>query len=212
MEGHGREGLDGADAPVGRASGGGSPAAEINCNTDEGPLLGDLHWKESAGLGRESRVLYEDAMGMLEATMTARRPRESGWCEEKGQGRWQAKKLLEWAAKELIVSRRDLELQFGDIQDRAQRAAMERRMGDSLLKWLWLDKPPNQRVRHKVWREQLIDSTRQLRLGADRARQRTELEMLDGTEVYSVVDGAGAESMAGVSAAGNKNSGEWLSE
>ena len=70
-------------------------------------------------------------------------------------------------------------------------------MSDSLLRWLGLDKPPNQRVRHKVWRKQLTDSTRQLRLGADRARQRTELEMLDGTEVYSAVDGAGAESMAG---------------
>ena len=34
-----------------------------------------------------------------------------------GQGRWQAKKLLEWAAKELTTSRRDLDLQFGDIQD-----------------------------------------------------------------------------------------------
>ena len=60
---------------------------------------------------------------------------------------------------------------------------MERRMGDSLLRWLGLDKPPHCRVRHKVWKKQLADNTRQLRLGADRARQKTELEMLDGTEV-----------------------------
>ena len=90
-----------------------------------GPRLGDLHWKESTGLGRESRVLPEEAMGMLEAARTARRLREPGWCGEKGQGRWQAKELLEWAAKELTTSRRDLELQFGDIQDWAQRAAMD---------------------------------------------------------------------------------------
>ena len=54
---------------------------------------------------------------------------------------------------------------------------MERRMVDSLLQWLGLGKPPQHRVRHKVWRKQLVDSTRQLKLGADRARQRTELEM-----------------------------------
>ena len=99
---------------------------------------------------------------------------------------WQAKGLLEWAAKELTMSRRDLELEFGDIQDWRQREEMERRMGDSLLKWLGLDKPPQHRVRHKVWRKQLVDSTRQLRLGADMARQRTELEMLGGTEVVNV--------------------------
>ena len=87
---------------------------------------------------------------------------------EKGQGRWQAKKLLGWAAKELIMSRRDIELEFGDIQDWRQREEMERRMGDSLLKWLGLDKPPQQRVRHKMWRKQLVGSTRQLKLGADR--------------------------------------------
>ena len=70
-------------------------------------------------------------------------------------------------------------------------------MGDSLLRWLGLDKPPKQRVRHKVWRKQLTDSTRQLRLGADSARQGTELEMLDGTEVFRVENGAGAEPVAG---------------
>ena len=70
------------------------------------------------------------------------------------------------------MSRRDLELEFGDIQDWAQGEEMERRMGDSLLKWLGLGKPraPQHKVRHKVWRKQLVDSTRQLRLGADRAR------------------------------------------
>jgi hypothetical protein len=129
-----------------------------------GPRLGDLHWKESTRLGRESRVLPEEAMGMLEAARTARRLREPGWCGEKGQGRWQAKKLLEWAAKELTTSRRDLELQFGDVQDWAQRETMERRMGDSLLRWLGLDKPPQHRVRHKVWKKQLADNTRQLKL------------------------------------------------
>ena len=70
-----------------------------------GPRLGDLHWKESTGLGRdlESKVLPEEAMGMLEAAKTARRLREPGWCGEQGQERCQAKKLLEWAAKELTT-------------------------------------------------------------------------------------------------------------
>ena len=54
-----------------------------------GPRLGVLgmHWKESTGLGRESKVLLEEAVGMLEAARTARRLREPGWCGEKGQGR-----------------------------------------------------------------------------------------------------------------------------
>ena len=69
---------------------------------------------------------------------------------------------------------------------------MERRMGDSLLRWLGLDKPPQHRVRHKVWKKQLADNTRQLKLGADRARQRTELEMLDGTDIVREVEAAGA--------------------
>ena len=76
---------------------------------------------------------------------------------------------------------------YKTVQDWAQREAMERRMGDSLLRWLGLDKPPHRRVRHNVWKKQSIDSTRQLKLGDDRARQRTELEMLDGTEVVSVM-------------------------
>ena len=56
-------------------------------------------------------------MGMLEAARTARRLREPGWCGEKGQWRRSAKWLLQWAAKELAESRRDLDLQFEDIQD-----------------------------------------------------------------------------------------------
>ena len=56
-----------------------------------GPRLGELHWKESTGLGRESKVLSEDAVGMLEAARTARGLRDPGWRGEKGQGRWQAK-------------------------------------------------------------------------------------------------------------------------
>ena len=87
---------------------------------------------------------------MLEAARDVMRLRVPGWCGEKGQGRWPAKRLLQWAAKELATSRRDLDLQFGDIQDvdSAQREAMERRMGGSLLRWLGLDKPPRHRVRH----------------------------------------------------------------
>ena len=65
-------------------------------------------------------------------------------------------------------------------------------MRNSLLKWLGLDKPPQQRVRHKVWRKQLVDNTMQLKLGADRARQRSDMEMLGGTEVVRAVDAPGA--------------------
>ena len=43
-----------------------------------------------------------------------------------------------------------------------------------------------------MWKKQLNDKTRQLLLGADRARQRTELEMLDGTDIVRVVEAAGA--------------------
>ena len=66
-------------------------------------------------------------------------------------------------------------------------------MVDSLLTCLGLDKPAHHRGGHKAWKKQLVDSTRQLRLGADRARQKIELEMLDDTEVFSVGNGAGAE-------------------
>jgi hypothetical protein len=69
---------------------------------------------------------------------------------------------------------------------------MERKMGDSLLRWLGLDRPPQHRVRHKVWKKQQADRTRQLLLGADRARQRTELQMLDGTDIVREVEAAGA--------------------
>ena len=111
---------------------------------------------------------------MLEAARTGKRLRDPGWCGEKGQGRWQAKKPLEWAAKELTMSRRDIALEFGDIRDWRQTEEAGRTMGDTLLKWLGLDKPPHQRVRHKAWRKQLVDNTRQLKLGTDRARQRTD--------------------------------------
>ena len=70
---------------------------------------------------------------------------------------------------------------------------MERRLGDSLLKRLGFDKPPQQRVRHKVWREQSTDTTRQLKLGADRAKQKTYSEMLEGTDVVRVVGAVTAE-------------------
>ena len=63
-----------------------------------------------------------------------------------------------------------------------------RKMGDSLLKWLGHDKPPSVRVSHKVWRKQLVDRTRQLKLGADRARQRSGMLMLDGTDILRVVE------------------------
>ena len=120
------------------------------------------------------------------------RLREPGWCGEKGQGRWPAKRLLQWAAKELATSRRDLDLQFGDIQDWAQREAIKRRASDPLLRWLGEDNPPQHRAKHKVWRKQLADKTRQLLLGADRPRQRTELEMLEGTDIVREVETAGA--------------------
>ena len=69
---------------------------------------------------------------------------------------------------------------------------MERKMGDSLLKWLGHDKPPSVRVSHKVWRKQLVDRTRQLELGADRARQRSDMLMLDGTDIVGTVEAVGA--------------------
>ena len=85
-----------------------------------------------------------------------------------------------------------MDLQFGDIQDWVQREAMERRMGDSLLRWLWRDTPPQHRVGHKVLKKQLTDKTRQLLLSADRARHRTELEKLDVTDIVRVVEATGA--------------------
>ena len=74
----------------------------------------------------------EEALSMLEAAMDAIRLGEPGWCGEKGQRRWPAKRLLQWAARELAASRMNLDLQFEDIQDWAQREAMERRMDVSL--------------------------------------------------------------------------------
>ena len=106
-----------------------------------GPWLGDLHWQESTGLGSEIRVLSEEAMDMLEAAREARRLRGPGWCGEKGRWRRSVKWLLQWAAKELVVSRRDPDLQFEDMQHWAHRKAMERGMGDSLLRWLGRGQP-----------------------------------------------------------------------
>ena len=116
-----------------------------------GPRLGDLHWKESVGQGQESKALTAEAQAMLEAGRVAKRMREPGWCGEKGQARWRAKALLHWAAKELAVSRRGVELEFGDLQDWSRREEAERKMGDSLLKWLGVAKPPTLRVRLRGW-------------------------------------------------------------
>ena len=65
------------------------------------------------------------------------------------------------------------------MEDWLQSGQMERKMGGSLLKWLSFDKPPEQRVQHKVWRKRLIGSMRQLKLGADRARHRPIHEHLN---------------------------------
>ena len=84
-------------------------------------------------------------------------------------------------------------MEHGDMQDWFEREKMERRMGDSLLKWLGFDKPPQHRARYKVWRKNLVDSTRQLKLGtgSDRARQRSDLALIDGTEVVRAGGSAG---------------------
>ena len=100
-----------------------------------GPRLGDhdLHWGESTGLGRESKVLPEEAVG-AGGSSNAQETEGGRLVWREGSRGWQAKKMLEWAAKELAMSRRDIELMFGDIQDWRQREEAERRMGDSLLK------------------------------------------------------------------------------
>ena len=49
------------------------------------------------------------------------------------------------------------------------------------------------RVSHKVWRKQLVDRTRQLKLGADRARQQSDMLLLDGTDIVGAVEAARAE-------------------
>ena len=46
---------------------------------DVGPQLGELHWEESTGLGKDSKVLPEEAMGMLGAARAARRLRGPSW-------------------------------------------------------------------------------------------------------------------------------------
>ena len=142
-------------------------------------------------------MLSVEAAGMLEAARHAKRLRDPGWVGDKGQGRWSVQRLLEWAVKELTLSRRGVEMELGGLEDWLQREQMERRMGDSLLKWLGHDKPPAVRVSHKVWRKQLVDRTRQLKLGAERARQRTEMLMLDGIDIVRVVGAAGTRHEAG---------------
>ena len=94
--------------------------------------------------------------------------------------------------KELTASRRGVEIELGGLEDWLEREQMERKMGDSLLKWLGHDKPPSVRVNHKVWRKQLVDGTRQLKLGADRARQRSDMLLLDGTDIVGTVEAVGA--------------------
>ena len=63
---------------------------------------------------------------------------------------------LEWAAEEVSLSRGEIELEFRGIQDWLQRKKMERKV--SLLKWLGFDKPPQHRVRHRVWEKQMRDT------------------------------------------------------
>ena len=157
-----------------------------------GPELGDLHWREATGMGKRNRVLPAEAAGMMGAARHAKRLRDPGWVGDRGQGRWPVQRLLEWAVKELTASRRGVEMELGGLEDWLEREQMERKMGDSLLKWLGHDKPPAVRVSHKVWRKQLVDRTRQLKLGADRARQRTDMLMLDGTDIVREVEAAGA--------------------
>ena len=62
--------------------------------------------------------------------------------------------------KELTASRRRVEMELGGLEDWLERDQMERKMGDSFLRWLGHDKPPSVRVRHKVWRKQLVDRMR----------------------------------------------------
>ena len=53
-----------------------------------GPRLGGLHWKESTGLGRESRVLPEETVGMLEAAREAMTDEAEGaWLVWRGGSR-----------------------------------------------------------------------------------------------------------------------------
>ena len=51
-----------------------------------GPGLGDLHWREATGMGKTSRVLPEEAVGMLKVDRHAKRLREPGWGLEDGKG------------------------------------------------------------------------------------------------------------------------------
>ena len=55
------------------------------------------------------------------------------------------------------MSTRGIKLEFVDTQDWRKREEMVRRMSDSLMRWLGLDKPPQQRARLKVCMEEAID-------------------------------------------------------
>ena len=69
---------------------------------------------------------------------------------------------------------------------------MGRKMRDSLLEWLGHDKPPSVRVSHKLWRKHLVDRTRQLSLGVDRARQQSDMLLFHGTDIVGTVEAVGA--------------------
>ena len=63
------------------------------------------------------------AGGSSSTARAARRLRDPSCKEEKGQGRWHARKLFEWAARELSLSRREIEMEHGDMQDWLEREA-----------------------------------------------------------------------------------------
>ena len=161
-----------------------------------GPKLGDLHRREATGMGQKCRVLPTEAAGMLKAARHAKRLRDPGWVGDKGQGRWPIQRLPEWDAKERTASRRGMQIELGGLEDWRERKQMEKKMGGSLLEWLGHDKPPSMRVSHKVWRKQLVDRTRQLKLGVDRARQRSDILMLDGTGMVGAVETEAAPGFA----------------
>ena len=73
-----------------------------------------------------------------------------------------------------------------------------------------MDKPPEKRVRYRVWKRALVDTTRQLKLGADRARDGETLELLDGMEVVRRVQTADMECEAAVEETCDVE--EWMEE
>ena len=91
-----------------------------------GPQLGDLHWKESTGPGTESRALPEEALSLLDGNQG---------CHE-AQGAW-----MVWSAGTGMSSavcrqsagyeQEGTRAAVWNVQDWAQREAMQRKMGDS---------------------------------------------------------------------------------